>query len=210
MHGRTPLQRELTARYSASAAEETRKKWGYLRRVLPKYRLGRSEFHPIRSLAEAIAKYVGHYLDSGQKLRKDDWIGCRRVEWSRRTKTRRLQVNDFAFANFCDLRVYNKETKTSKKTGEKGTGGVGRIWRLHCAALLAAVGGNIEEDMDVILDKKWRYRYRPQLMADEATFQEWLRDEVPRILRFRRLATAWKPSPRKWHERIKRPGAGVA
>jgi hypothetical protein len=173
-HGRTPLHRELTAKYVTSAVEQTRKKWSYLRRVLPKYKLGRSEFLPIRSAAEAVAKYVGHYLADGLNLRKDEWKGCRRVEWSRRTKIRRLQVNGFAFANFTE----------NKKTGERGTGGPRRKWRERCDALLAALGGRREEDMDIFLGKKWRWKFRDQLTGNQQAFDNLL-NYLPAIVQDR-------------------------
>jgi hypothetical protein len=107
-----------------------------------------------------------------------------------------LQVKGFAFANFTE----------NKKTGVHGTGGPGRIWRQHCAALLAAVGGSVEEDLDILLGKKWRYRYRTQLMADAETFAAWLRDDVPFLLR----NYGHLPFQRARHRDPKRPGAGVA
>jgi len=195
-NGRTPRHKELTAMYSASAAEQTRKKWAYLRRVLPKYKLGRSEFLPIRSVGEAIAKYVGHYLDAGLKLRKDEWKGCRRVEWSRRTKIRRIQVNGFAFANFT----------LNKKTGVYGTGGPRRIWRERCDTILAAMHGEQEEDVDIILGKKWRWKYREQLTGSQDVFDHWLEHTLPFILnRFEGL-----PFQLARHSDFKTPGAGVA
>lgn len=35
---------------------------------------------------EAIAEYVGKYLEAGLALRKHAWKGCRRVEFDRRAK----------------------------------------------------------------------------------------------------------------------------
>jgi len=194
-NGLTKRHRELTAQYAASAAEQTRKKWGYLHRVLPRYKLGRSEFLPIRSIAEAIAKYVGHYLDAGLRLRKDEWKGCRRVEWSRRTKIRRIQVNGFAFANFTE----------NKKTGERGTGGPRRNWRERCDALLAALGGQQEEDVTTFLGRKWRWKYREQLIGAQDTFDEWLKHGLPHLIRrFEAL-----PYERARHRDPRNPGAGV-
>ena len=191
-NGRTPKHRELTARYVASAAEQTRKKWGYLRRVLPKYKLGRSEFLPIRSVGEAIAKYVGHYLDAGLQVRKDEWKGCRRVEWSRRTKIRRLQVNGFAFANFTE----------NKKTGVYGTGGPRRKWREHCDALLAALGGREEEDVQSHLGKKWQWRYREALTGSDEHFADWLKTELPIIVLERGVGLPFREAPQ--HEPLRR------
>ncbi len=172
-HRYSKRHRALTDRYTASSAPETVDLWGSLRRTLKKYKLGRAEILPLRSVAEAIAKYIGHYLEAGLKLRKDEWKGCRRVEWARRSDLRRIKVNCFAFANFT----------LNPKTGVYGTGGPRRKWREHCDALLAAVGGRVEEDMEILLGKKWQYRYRTQLMATDEAFSSWLRDAVPVLVR---------------------------
>ena len=85
-HGVTPRFRELRARYRASAAPELVAMWARLRKVLPRYGLGRSELLPIRKNQEAIAEYVGKYLEAGLVLKKHAWKGCRRVEFDRRAK----------------------------------------------------------------------------------------------------------------------------
>jgi hypothetical protein len=86
-NGHTPRFRELRARYKASAAPELVALWSLLRKVLPRYGLGRAELLPLRKGKEAISEYVGKYLEAGLQLRKHSWKGCRRVEFDRRAKT---------------------------------------------------------------------------------------------------------------------------
>ncbi|WP_414664109.1 rolling circle replication-associated protein [Horticoccus sp. 23ND18S-11] len=86
-NGPTPRFRELRARYKASAAPELVALWSLLRKVLPRYGLGRAELLPLRKGKEAISEYVGKYLEAGLTLRRHSWKGCRRVEFDRRGKT---------------------------------------------------------------------------------------------------------------------------
>lgn len=85
--GFTSLFRELRARYKASASPELVVMWKLLRKVLPRYGLGRRfELLPIRKGKEAISEYIGKYLEAGLIIRKHSWKGCRRVEFDRRNK----------------------------------------------------------------------------------------------------------------------------
>ena len=59
--GPTARFRELRARYKASAAPELVALWALLRKVLPRYGLGRAELLPIRKGKEAISEYIGKY-----------------------------------------------------------------------------------------------------------------------------------------------------
>lgn len=85
-NGHTARFRELRARYKASAAPELVALWSLLRKVLPRYGLGRAELLPLRKGKEAISEYVGKYLEAGLTLRRHSWKGCRRVEFDRRAK----------------------------------------------------------------------------------------------------------------------------
>jgi len=85
-NGHTALFRELRSRYRASAAPELVAMWKLLRKVLPRYGLGRAELLPIRKGKEAISEYIGKYLEAGLIIRKHSWKGCRRVEFDRRNK----------------------------------------------------------------------------------------------------------------------------
>lgn len=85
-NGYTSLFRVLRGRYVTSAASELIAMWKILRKVLPKYGLGRAELLPIRKGKEAISEYIGKYLEAGLVIRKHSWKGCRRVEFDRRNK----------------------------------------------------------------------------------------------------------------------------
>ncbi|HVT73854.1 MAG TPA: hypothetical protein VHD61_12015 [Lacunisphaera sp.] len=85
-NGPTERFRQLRARYKASAAPELVALWAVLRKVLPRYGLGRAELLPLRKVGEAISAYVEKYLEAGLVIRKHSWKGCRRVEFDRRNK----------------------------------------------------------------------------------------------------------------------------
>ncbi len=85
--GTTARFRELRARYKQSAAPELVAMWGALRKILPRYGLGRAELLPLRKGQEAISEYIGKYLEAGLTIRKHSWKGARRVEFDRRNKT---------------------------------------------------------------------------------------------------------------------------
>jgi hypothetical protein len=85
-NGRSQLFRELRERYKASAAPELVSLWSILRKVLPRYGLGRAELLPLRKGKEAISEYVGKYLEAGLVLRRHSWKGSRRIEFDRRAK----------------------------------------------------------------------------------------------------------------------------
>lgn len=82
-YGYTPRFRELRHRYVESAAPAVRAIWKRLRRVLPRYSLGHSEFLPIRKEAAAFCEYLGKYLGKGFIFRRHEWKGARRVEFGK-------------------------------------------------------------------------------------------------------------------------------
>ena len=61
-HGPTARFRELRSRYKESAAPELVAMWALLRKVLPRYGLGRAELLPIRKGKEAISEYIGRAI----------------------------------------------------------------------------------------------------------------------------------------------------
>jgi len=153
-HGPTAHFREMRARYKSSAAPELTALWSMLRRVLPRYGLGRAELLPIRKGQEAISEYVGKYLEAGLVVRKHSWKGCRRVEFDRRAKTAWLSCT----------RVFAWHSP-------------GAIaWRKRVGELGAALGVT---DMDAIrhrLGSKWAYRLREAItVAAEDDWQRVLR-----------------------------------
>jgi hypothetical protein len=155
--GRTGRFRELRARYRASAAPELVALWSLLRKVLPRYGLGRAELLPLRKGKEAISEYVGKYLEAGLVLRRHSWKGCRRVELDRRAKSAWLKcTREFAWHS-------------------PGA----RLWRERVKELAAAVGA---KDMDGLRRKfgpRWAYKLRQSITLDRA--EDWL--DVLRCLR---------------------------
>jgi len=75
---------------------------------MEKYGLGRHEFLPVRSKGEAVAKYLGYYLNETLAVRQDSWQGVRRVEWARGKGIVRLQVNKHVVI---DYRKFDKVAK---------------------------------------------------------------------------------------------------
>jgi hypothetical protein len=69
----------------SSANAYLRSEWGFWRVTAPKYGFGRHELMPVRSTADAIAKYLGKYISKhiGQRLPEDK--GARLVRYSKGT-----------------------------------------------------------------------------------------------------------------------------
>jgi hypothetical protein len=149
-HGPTARFRELRARYKASAAPELVALWSFLRKVLPRYGLGRAELLPIRKGKEAIAEYVGKYLEAGLVIRKHSWKGCRRVEFDRRAKTAWLSCT----------RVFAWHSP-------------GAIaWRKRVGELGAALDVADMDGIRLKLGPKWAYRLREAItLAAEDDWQ---------------------------------------
>lgn len=149
-NGPTARFREMRARYKASAAPGLVELWPLLRKVLPRYGLGRAELLPLRKGKEAISEYVGKYLEAGLVLRRHSWKGCRRVEFDRRAKDAWLACT----------RVFAWHSP----------GGV--AWRTRVGEVAAAIGA---VDLDAIRKKlgpKWAYRLREAItLANEEHWQ---------------------------------------
>ena len=148
-NGPTALFRALRARYKASAAPELVALWSLLRKVLPRYGLGRAELLPLRKGKEAISEYVGKYLEAGLTMRRHSWKGCRRVEFDRRAKNAWLACT----------RVFAWHSLGAS------------AWRKRVGELGAALG---VVDMDGIRKKlgcKWAYRLREAITLSSA--EDW-------------------------------------
>jgi len=81
-----------------SACPYLRSEWSFLRKIAPQYGFGRTELMPIRSTAEAIARYVGGYISKhvGQRISEDK--GARLVSYigykpGERTASTRFSYN---------------------------------------------------------------------------------------------------------------------
>lgn len=146
-NGHTARFRELRARYKASAAPELVALWSLLRKVLPRYGLGRAELLPLRKGKEAISEYVGKYLEAGLILRRHSWKGCRRVEFDRRAK----------FAWLSCTRVFAWHSPGAQ------------AWRKRVGELAAALGIPGMEGLRSRFGPRWAYRLREAitLSSDE-------------------------------------------
>lgn len=137
-HGPTALFRELRGRYKASTAPELAAMWPLLRKILPRYGLGRAELLPLRKGKEAISEYVGKYLEAGLTLRRHSWKGCRRVEFDRRAKIGWLACS----------RVFAWHS-------------AGAIaWRSRVAEFGKAIGVDSMDGIRQKLGPRWAYRMR--------------------------------------------------
>jgi hypothetical protein len=151
MRGKTARFRELRDRYRNSAASEIVKLWSLLRKILPRYGLGRrSELLPLRKDAEAVSEYVGKYLEAGLTLRKHSWKGCRRIEFDRTAKALwQSCTREFAWHSL----------------GAKA-------WRARVGQLAAAVGARDLNDIRRKFGRRWGYRFRSAItLASESDWQ---------------------------------------
>jgi hypothetical protein len=149
-NGASVLFREQRARYKASAARELVALWALLRKVLPRYGLGRSELLPVRKCEEAIAAYVGKYLEGGLVIKKHSWKGCRRVE--------------------CDRRAKEDWFACSRGFAWHSAGAV--AWRARVGEVGAVLGVADTAGIKRKLGPKWAYRLRDTItMASEEDWQ---------------------------------------
>lgn len=148
-NGLTPLFRELRKRYRSSAATELVAMWKLLRKVLPRYGLGRSELLPIRKGKEAISEYIGKYLEAGLIIRKHSWKGCRRVEFDRRNKLGWLACT----------RVFAWHSP----------GAI--VWRKRVAEFATSIGAVDMTELKEKVGPKWAYRLREAISL--ANPQDW-------------------------------------
>jgi hypothetical protein len=148
-NGKTAKFRELRARYRQSAAPELVALWGRLRKVLPRYGLGRSELLPVRKGEAAIAAYVGKYLEGGLVIRKHSWKGCRRVELDRREKQNWLAC--------------------ARGFGWFSPGAI--AWRKRVGEIAAVLGVDDTDGLRRKLGPKWAYRLRDTITT--ASEEDW-------------------------------------
>ncbi len=148
-HGYTAEFHRLKKLYVESAPPQVRAMWKRLRKTLPRYGLGRSEFLPIRKGSEAISEYVGKYLDKAFGLRVDAWKGVRRFETDRRTS--------------------GEWRRCSRQFSWVSPGA--SFWRARLSQLGAAVGAADISDFKRILGPRWAYQMRGAVISAES--KEW-------------------------------------
>jgi len=152
--------KDATKRYVDSAPEKTRWIWSLFRRVLPRkrngkgYGLGRAETLPIRKGEGQVSEYVSKYLESGLKLRRHEWKGCRRVEYSRKHAGEWKKFG----------RQFSWITPNAMQ------------WRRRVKAIAAVVSARNLDEMSVRFGKRWAYRLRePIITLGEPEFAEWVK-----------------------------------
>lgn len=74
---------ELEKRKYTSASPYLRKIWKDLREAMPKYGFGRAELTPVKSNADAMARYVGKYISKHIGQRDESSKGVRLVSYSK-------------------------------------------------------------------------------------------------------------------------------
>jgi hypothetical protein len=134
-----------TRLYAESAPNELRECWAELRALCAKHGLGRSEFLPFRKNSEAVAHYVGKYLEGGLAYKRDEWKGARRVEYDR-TESRAWKSCASSFA-------WHSSGSTA--------------WRVRVAELAEAVGAEDYSSLLRICGPKWAYFWRASIMTSQ-------------------------------------------
>jgi len=168
-NGPTALFRELRARYKTAAAPELAFQWSLLRKVLPRYGLGRAELLPLRKGKEAISEYVGKYLEAGLIFRRHSWKGCRRVEFDRRAKT----------AWLCCSRVFSWNSPGAT------------AWRKRVGEIGKALGVVDMEGISLRIGSRWAYHLREAICLSND--EEWCL--VLSSLAFRAFGLGHYPTP---------------
>jgi len=123
--------------------------WSLLRKVLPRYELGRSELLPVRKGEAATAAYVGKYLEGGLVIKKHSWKGCRRVEYDRRAKLAWIAC--------------------SRAFAWHSPGAV--LWRSRVGQLGTVLGVQDTAGIKRKLGPKWAYRLRDTITS--ASEEDW-------------------------------------
>lgn len=151
--GDIAARREFTKRYAESADPRLRALWRELREVCERYGFGRSEILPFRKGKEAVAEYIGGYLESGLEFRRPEWKGARRIEYDRQA---------------------SKEWKAcSVRFGWVSAGA--SAWRSRVGEVAMAVGASDMDGLRRVFGSKWGYRLRGAIMTSpESEWREFL------------------------------------
>lgn len=149
----SPQCRARTRAYAGAASPALRDLWGILRGRLPGYGFGRSELLPVRSSMEAVAQYVGKYLEKGMPHRLDHWEGVRLVRYSQANDWRAVKAG-FAWLSS------------------------GQQWRAFVGEVAEILHAETLEDLRDRLGKRWAYK----LLALRQTHPEVTASEAARVL----------------------------
>jgi len=126
-----------------SANPRLRAEWAFWRKTAPEYGFGRTELLPVRSCAEALARYVGGYIGKNVRERVDGDKGARLVSYIGFGKTGRKGSCRFGWAN-----------------------DNGWLWRHKLAAFAARHGARDTDDLAKIYGPRWAYMLQSQILAE--------------------------------------------
>jgi hypothetical protein len=151
--GDIAARREFTKRYAESADPKLRALWRELREVCERYGFGRSEILPFRKGKEAVAEYIGGYLESGLEFRRPEWKGSRRIEYDRQASKA---------WKMCSVRFGWVSAGAS-------------AWRSRVGEVALAVGASDMDGLRRVFGSRWGYRLRGAIMTSpEAEWREML------------------------------------
>lgn len=102
--------------------------WAFLRERLPRYGFGRSEFLPVRSNAEGIARYVGKYISKHIGNRKPEDKGARLVRYFGYRPGQRVAGPAFHWHNDNSWLWRMKLKQWATRKGFKDTDEIKALW----------------------------------------------------------------------------------
>jgi hypothetical protein len=127
----------------ASANPVLRAEWAFWRKTAPEYGFGRTELLPVKSCAEALARYVGGYIGKNVRERADGDKGARLVSYIGFGKSGRKGSCRFGWAT-----------------------DNGWLWRHKLAAFAARNGAQSTDDLAKLYGPRWAYFLQAQILAE--------------------------------------------
>lgn len=132
----------LAARNYKSAGKHLKGLWALLREKCPKYGLGRHELLPIHKSGEAMAKYVGKYINKCHMYRTSEFKGMRFVAFGKGFE--RSSSMRFTWSG------YNYKDGKAIPTG-------GKKWRDTVGEVAEKIGATEIEGITKKLGKRWAW-----------------------------------------------------
>jgi len=129
-----------------SAGPALRAEWAFWRKTAPKYGFGRTEFLPIKSTAQGIARYVGKYISKHVRNRQAADRGARLVRFLGYLKGERCASCNFA---------WNTEGAW--------------IWRHKLKAWATRNGFADTDEIKEVYGKRWAWMLKEQIVAEPIT-----------------------------------------
>ncbi len=140
---------EARQAYVQSSAPETVAVWKQMRDSLPNYGLGRAEFLPIRTTADAIARYLSRHLEDSFMNWPASWKGSRRVDRDRKSS-----------------KLWNRHHSQIASVSRGAA-----AWRKRVGEFAAVVGITDFNEFKERFGPRWAWQLRAQII--EATKAEW-------------------------------------